>query len=57
VPSERIEPLDDCRSETVRERAVREVDARHGYTMEFSSSPEAHEMEYDEREWELMGDA
>lgn len=39
--------------DTIRERAVREIDARHGYTMEFSSSPEAHAAEYDEREREL----
>jgi hypothetical protein len=42
------------RVETIRDRAVREVDAEHGYTMEFSSSPEAHAAEYDERERELQ---
>jgi DNA modification methylase len=44
---------EELRSENNRERAVREVDARYGYTMEFSSSPDAHAAEYDEREREL----
>jgi hypothetical protein len=43
------------RPETLRERAVRQVDAKHGYTYEFSSSPEAHLQEYDDREAELRG--
>lgn len=30
----------------IRARAVEIVDARHGYTYEFSSSPEAHLREY-----------
>jgi hypothetical protein len=41
-------------AETIRDRAVREVDAEHGYTMEFSSSPETHAAEYDKREHELQ---
>lgn len=31
----------------IRDLAVTLVDGRHGYTYEFSSSPEAHRDEYD----------
>lgn len=37
----------------IRDQAVRNVDARYGYTCEFSSSPERHVMEYDEEEERL----
>lgn len=39
----------------VRDQAVANVDARHGYTYEFSHSPEAHLREYDEEERRLRG--
>jgi hypothetical protein len=34
----------------IRSLAVEEVDRLHRYTMEFSSCPEAHAVEYDEEE-------
>lgn len=34
----------------IRDLAVAMVDATHGYTIEFSNSPEAHAAEYDELE-------
>lgn len=34
----------------IRSAAVATVDRRHGYTYEFSSSPEAHLQEYDDEE-------
>ena len=40
----------------IRERAVEAVDRKYGYTMEFSSCPEQHRLEYDEVERELHGD-
>lgn len=36
--------------ERIRERAVTNVDARHGYTMEFAPSPAVHRAEYAEEE-------
>ncbi len=39
---------------SLRERAVRNVDSRHGFTVEQSSSPEAHQQEYDEEEERLV---
>lgn len=41
------------RSGAVRDQAVENVDARHGYTCEFSSDPESHVQEYDEEETRL----
>lgn len=38
----------------IREIAVRAVDARHGYTCEFSGSPEAHIAEYEVEEHRLL---
>jgi hypothetical protein len=40
-------------SEALRERAVENVDRRHGYTMEFAPSPQQHKLEYDEEERKL----
>lgn len=37
----------------IRSQAVENVDARHGYTYEFSSSPNAHLQEYDDEEQRL----
>jgi hypothetical protein len=39
--------------EEIREQAVRNVDARHGYTVEFSIDPRAHRDEYDAEEERL----
>ena len=38
------------RSQTPREAAVEIVDRRHGYTVEFAPTPEAHRAEYDAEE-------
>lgn len=40
----------DASSNRVRDEAVRAVDARHGYTVEYAPDPEAHRAEYDEEE-------
>lgn len=37
-----------------RDQAVQEVDQLHGYTVEFSSSPERHREEYDEAEERIL---
>jgi hypothetical protein len=42
---------------TLRDRAVANVDARHGYTVEFASDPDAHRAEYDEEERRLEAEA
>lgn len=52
--------VDEFIREQIRKLAVRKVDARRGYTWEFSTSPEAHRAEYDEEElaltvsWEIF---
>jgi hypothetical protein len=43
--------------EALRERAVENVDQRHGYTMEFAPSPVQHKLEYDEEEQKLRKQA
>lgn len=43
--------------ETIRERAVENVDRRYGYTMEFAPSPHQHKLEYDEEERRLLQEA
>jgi hypothetical protein len=39
--------------EAIRDQAVRNVDARYGYTCEHSASPDAHRQEYDDEEARL----
>ena len=41
----------------LRSQAVENVDARYGYTWEFSNQPNAHLAEYDEEEARLMQQA
>lgn len=43
--------------EALRFMAVAQVDQEHGYTVEFSASPEAHRDEYDDREQALLAQA
>jgi hypothetical protein len=40
-------------SDPIRDEAVRRVDQRHGYTVEFASDPEEHRAEYDDEEARL----
>ena len=40
----------DAYDPEIRERAVENVDRRHGYTMEFALSPAQHRDEYDREE-------
>jgi hypothetical protein len=44
---------DPNEGDPIRDEAVRNVDQRHGHTVEFSSSPEDHRLDYDEEEERL----
>ena len=43
----------DFYDDPIRDQAVANVDARHGYTIEHSPNPEAHHAEYGEEEARL----
>lgn len=40
--------------EKLRDKAIENVDRRHGYTMEFAPHPPTHKLEYDAEEQKLL---
>lgn len=39
-----------------REQAIRVVDGRRGYSLEFASDPAAHQLDYDEEQARILDD-